>query len=307
LPCASVALGLPLPVIAGCALLAGIGSSVALVFSDTVTQQQVPAGALARVATFQLFGSYSLGPLAFALAGPVAGVVGAAPILLFGAGCAVLSAVAVLAVPAVRAMPFARIGGMGQPTLHTERLTLVPLADEHLEFEVELDADPEVMRYLTSGGRSRAQVEQAHRRRMTRSQGMPGLGMWLGFAEDKFVGLWMLQTPHGPDQPDVEGEADLGYRLLRSHWRQGYATEGSRELLRYGFEELGLDRIFAQTLTINAPSRATMAKLGLTFVRQFPSSEVGDEDAPLGVEEGEVEYEITRATWDQGRASRAIV
>ncbi len=37
---------------------------------------------------------------------------------------------------------------MNLQTLHTERLTLVPLADEHLEWEIELDADPEVMRFL---------------------------------------------------------------------------------------------------------------------------------------------------------------
>jgi len=40
---------------------------------------------------------------------------------------------------------------MPQPTLHTDRITLVPLADEHFEWEVELDSDPEVMRYLTGG------------------------------------------------------------------------------------------------------------------------------------------------------------
>jgi RimJ/RimL family protein N-acetyltransferase len=34
--------------------------------------------------------------------------------------------------------------------------------------------------------------------------------------------------------PQVPGEADLGYRLLRRHWRRGYATEGARELIRYG-------------------------------------------------------------------------
>ncbi|TDC28095.1 N-acetyltransferase, partial [Micromonospora sp. 15K316] len=37
---------------------------------------------------------------------------------------------------------------MSQATLHSARIRLVPLADEHLEHEVELDADPEVMRYL---------------------------------------------------------------------------------------------------------------------------------------------------------------
>jgi hypothetical protein len=41
---------------------------------------------------------------------------------------------------------------MPQQTLHTGRLTLVPLADEHLGWEVELDSDPEVMRYLSGSG-----------------------------------------------------------------------------------------------------------------------------------------------------------
>jgi len=38
---------------------------------------------------------------------------------------------------------------MAQPRLHTERLVLVPLAEEHLPFEIELDSEPEVMRYIT--------------------------------------------------------------------------------------------------------------------------------------------------------------
>ena len=45
---------------------------------------------------------------------------------------------------------------MPQPTLTTERITLLPLADEHLEWEVELDSDPEVMRYLIGRAASRA-------------------------------------------------------------------------------------------------------------------------------------------------------
>ena len=45
---------------------------------------------------------------------------------------------------------------MPQQTLHTERLALVPLADEHLEWEIELDSDPEVMRFLSGRRLSRS-------------------------------------------------------------------------------------------------------------------------------------------------------
>jgi RimJ/RimL family protein N-acetyltransferase len=109
---------------------------------------------------------------------------------------------------------------MGQPTLRTERLVLVPLADEHLEFEVELDADPEVMRYIVGRAASRGEVEAAHGRRLAVAGEVSGLGYWVGFADGGFVGWWILRPPHGPDQPSVPGEADLGYRILRRHWRR---------------------------------------------------------------------------------------
>ena len=185
---------------------------------------------------------------------------------------------------------------MAQPTLHTERLRLVPLADEHLDFEIELDSDPEAMRYITGRALSPEEVKLAHRRRLAAAAEVPGLGFWAGVAADDFVGWWILQPPHGPDQPRVAGEADLGYRMLRRHWRRGYASEGARELIRYGFEDVSLDRIFAQTMAVNAASRATMAAVGLTFARAFVSDEPYDDLVP-DADQGEVEYEITRTTW----------
>jgi RimJ/RimL family protein N-acetyltransferase len=104
---------------------------------------------------------------------------------------------------------------MAQPRLHTERLVLVPLAEEHLPFEIELDSEPEVMRYITGRALSPVEVEQAHRRRLAAANQVPGLGFWAGFADDDFVGWWILRPPNGPDQLRVAGEADLGYRLLR--------------------------------------------------------------------------------------------
>jgi RimJ/RimL family protein N-acetyltransferase len=190
---------------------------------------------------------------------------------------------------------------MAQLKLHTERLSLVPLADEHLPFEIELDSDPEVMRYITGRASSPEEVKRAHRRRLAAADDVPGLGFWAGFADDEFVGWWILQPPNGPDQPRIAGEADLGYRLLRRNWRRGYASEGARELIRYGFKDVGLNRIFAQTMAVNAASRATMVALGMTFTRAFVSGDPYDDLVP-GAEAGEVEYEITRTAW-QHRSS----
>ena len=185
---------------------------------------------------------------------------------------------------------------MPQQTLHTARLTLVPLADEHLDWEVELDSDPEVMRYLSGRASTREEVEAGHARRMTAAHKVDGLGFWIGLVDDEFVGWWTLQPAHGPDQPDDPGVADLGYRLLQRQWGKGLASEGARELVGYGFDEVGLDRIIAQTLSVNARSRAAMERIGLTYVRTFPSSMT----APVeGIAEGEVEYELTREQWER--------
>jgi RimJ/RimL family protein N-acetyltransferase len=163
---------------------------------------------------------------------------------------------------------------------------------------VEIDSDPEVLRYLYRQPRTSTQVEHSHRRRISVAQEVPGLGFWVGFVKGEFVGWWGLQPPNGPDQPKVPGDADLGYRLLRRWWRQGLATDGARELLRYGFEDLGLSRIFAQTMAVNEGSRAVMSSIGMTYVRRFS----GDFDEPLpGSTEGEVEYAISSRQWQPSR------
>lgn len=193
---------------------------------------------------------------------------------------------------------------MTQPTLHTGRLELVPLGDAHLELEIALDADPDVMRYLTGRALSRAEAERAHQRRVAVAREIPGLGFWAGFVAQEFVGWWILQPPHGPDQPKVAGEADLGYRLARRHWRRGYASEGARELIRYGFGGLGLNRIFAQTMAANTAARAAMKAAGLSYIRTFISGPYGE--LVPGADQGEVEYEITRSTWQRNRGDPGV-
>lgn len=160
---------------------------------------------------------------------------------------------------------------MPQPVIRTERLLLVPLADEHLEWEVELDSDPEVLRYLFGRARSRDEVTEYHGRRMADGRKVDGLGFWAAFGHGgrpaegpgDFVGLMMLPPAHGPDQPDDPTVAELGYRLLRRHWRQGLASEASRALLRHAFETVGQRKVIAQTMTVNAGSRGVMAAVGM--------------------------------------------
>ncbi|RKN48599.1 GNAT family N-acetyltransferase [Micromonospora endolithica] len=207
---------------------------------------------------------------------------------------------------------------MPAPTLRTDRLLLVPLADRHLDLEIQLDSDPEVLRYLFGRARSADEVVAAHEQRMKLSGMVDGLGYWMAFGTDggapgstppatedegEFVGLMMLPPAHGPDQPDDPAVADLGYRMIRRHWRKGLASEASRALLRHAFDTVGQRRVIAQTMAVNTGSRRVMETVGMRYVRTwFPSW-----DDPLpGTEQGEVEYEMTREMWRAYRAPRPL-
>ncbi|MGH3351681.1 MAG: GNAT family N-acetyltransferase [Nocardioides sp.] len=186
---------------------------------------------------------------------------------------------------------------MPQAHLHTERLELVPLSEEHLPFLIDLNSDPVVLRYLfTRALRAEETEEQVHRWiRTAKERGTEG--KWIGCAAGEPIALFMLEAPGKPPQAGV---GELGYRIPQRSWRKGFAKEGSRELIRHAFEDLHLDRVMAQTMTVNEASRATMASVGMSFVRTFHESF----KEPLAEHaEGEVEYEITRETWSRAELS----
>jgi RimJ/RimL family protein N-acetyltransferase len=199
---------------------------------------------------------------------------------------------------------------MPQPVLTTERLVLEPLAPEHLELQLRLDLDPEVMRYVGGPARAEAEVERAHARRLAQAGRRDGLGHWMAFRaptgtgeevpgrEDRFVGLVMMPPAHGPDQPDDPGVADLGYRLARAAWGHGYGREAAGRLLEHAFATVGLDRVIAQTRSDNVGSRRLLEAVGMRYVRTFRSLDDHGDGPP------DVEYELTRGTWTAGAAGR---
>ena len=183
---------------------------------------------------------------------------------------------------------------MTQAVLRTDRLLLEPLSDAHLEFEVALDGDREVMRHLEPRPRTREEVLARHPQRLEVARRAPGLGFWVGSVDGEPVGWWLLDVPERPDQGPADGQAELGYRLLPRWWRRGLATEGARELVRHAFADLGLHRVFAETMAVNTGSRAVMAAVGLVHLRTFHL----EWETPLaGAEHGEVEYALTREEW----------
>ena len=179
--------------------------------------------------------------------------------------------------------------------LETPRLRLRRFGPADLDRLVELDSDPEVMRYITYGvptSRERYESEILPRW-LALYETAPLLGYWAAELHDggEFVGWFHLR----PDRFDA-GEQELGYRLRRPAWGQGYATEGGRALVALGFERVGAAKISARTLRANRGSRRVMEKCGLAYECDF----VYPEDVLAGRSEGEraaVKYSITRSAW----------
>lgn len=62
---------------------------------------------------------------------------------------------------------------------------------------------------------------------------------------------------------DGRGEGDLGFIFSKDVWSKGYATEAARAMVRAGFEQLGLTRIFSTCDVANAASGRVLKKAGL--------------------------------------------
>jgi RimJ/RimL family protein N-acetyltransferase len=179
--------------------------------------------------------------------------------------------------------------------LETARLRLRRFVLADLDRLVELDSDPEVMRYITYGvptPRERYEFEILPRW-LAFYDAAPLLGYWAAELKGsgEFIGWFHLR----PDRFDA-GELELGYRLRRSAWGQGYAAEGGRALVTHGFECAGAGKVSARTLGANLRSRRVMEKCGLAYERDF----VYPEDILAGRSEAEraaVKYSVTKSCW----------
>jgi RimJ/RimL family protein N-acetyltransferase len=193
-------------------------------------------------------------------------------------------------------------GQVVQVFLETERLVLRRFTVADAGDLVSLDADPDVMRFVTGGvPTSREEIENEFLPAfLGYYQRYEGFGFWA--AIEKATGEFLGWFHFRPRQDASPGEVELGYRLRKSAWGQGYATEGSRALIREGFTEYGVRRVTAETMVVNQASRRVMEKAGLKLVRTFHQPWPHPID---GDEFGDVEYALDKADWQQQAAGTA--
>ena len=189
-----------------------------------------------------------------------------------------------------------------QVFLETQRLVLRRFTMADVDNLVSLDADPGVMHFITGGiPTARAEIEnEVLPEFLGYYERFEGYGFWA--AIEKLTGQFLGWFHFRPREGASPGEAELGYRLRKSAWGKGYATEGSRALIATGFTQFGVQRVVAEAMAVNLASRRVMEKAGLTLVRTFhqpwPYPIEGDE-------QGDVEYALTKADWEQqDRAGR---
>ena len=180
--------------------------------------------------------------------------------------------------------------------LRTERLLLRQWRDSDREPFAELNADPETMRYFPAT--------------MTREQSdsfVERIGE--GFAERGF-GLWAVEVPGvtpfagfvGLSVPRFETDftpcVEVGWRLAADVWGRGYASEGARAAVGYGFGEAGLDEIVSFTVPENRRSRSVMERIGM---QRDPAEDFDHPLLPPGHRlQRHVLYRLGRERWLAG-------
>lgn len=170
--------------------------------------------------------------------------------------------------------------------LRTPNLLLRPCSSDDRDDFINLERDPDVMRFLNGGPVDHEAIDT---RNMTflMPRGEESF-VWTARRETsgKFVGWFCLY-------PVDRRVAEVGYRLRSEDWGQGFATEGARALVAWAFSFAGYSKVVASTLAINYGSRRVMEKIGMRHFRTDPA----DLDFIPGAEHGEVWYEIERTIW----------
>jgi RimJ/RimL family protein N-acetyltransferase len=183
--------------------------------------------------------------------------------------------------------------------VETSRLILRRWQPADREPWAAMNADPDVMRYFPQP-LDRAGSDAL----IDRLDGMfdkYGYGFWAVEvrATAEFAGSigLALQDYPAPFTPATE----VGWRLARTAWGHGYATEGARASLRFAFQTCQLDDVISTTAVPNEPSQAVMRRLGMT---RDPAEDFDHPRVPAGPLRRHVLYRQSRQRYQSLHSSQ---
>ena len=153
--------------------------------------------------------------------------------------------------------------------LATARLRLEPFDLSHLDGLHEMNADPEVMRYLSGRPETREETIAAIERVQARWREC-GYSWWsfLDRASGQVVGAGCIQNLRRTNTPvpDRTCPLEIGWRLRRDRWHQGLASEAAVAMAGFAFGTLAAPELYAVCDPDNAASTAVMRRLGMDDV-----------------------------------------
>jgi len=176
--------------------------------------------------------------------------------------------------------------------LRTDRLILRQWKKEDFPLFAKINADPVVMEYYPNILREDESNAMANKLEALISERSWGFWAVETIKEHKFVGFVGLHKPtyELPVTPCVE----VGWRLGREYWRNGYATEAAEASLNFAFEELGLNEVYSFTPISNKKSWSVMRRLNMEDTGNNFEHPMIPENHPL---REHVLYKITKTQW----------
>ncbi len=151
--------------------------------------------------------------------------------------------------------------------IETKRLLLRKFTTADAPLIYRLNADPEVTRYTLDPVRDIEHAQEVLEKSILPQYTLYNHGRWAVHIKSDyenmdtgFIGWCGLKF-----RPELN-ETDLGYRFIKSSWGKGYATEAAYASLKYGFYNIGLQRIVGRALPENTASIRVLEKCGMTYV-----------------------------------------
>ena len=170
-----------------------------------------------------------------------------------------------------------RASSMAETFIETGRLRLRTWRDEDRAPFAAMNADSAVMRFfpsILSKGESDAMVDRIAGRIETLGYGLFAVERR---ADGTFLGFTGFST--APARTPVEGEVEIGWRLAKSSWRQGFAYEAASACMEWFWRATDFPRFVSFTARTNEPSWRLMRKLGLVH---RPDLDFDHPDVPPG-------------------------
>jgi ribosomal-protein-alanine N-acetyltransferase len=156
------------------------------------------------------------------------------------------------------------------PEIETSRLRFRLLSPADLESLQLILSDPEVMKYLGAEPGTTVSIEETKviLEKMIDFWSRHGFGRWgvVNKEDDKLIGLCGFRL--------LDSIPELFYLFAKANWGKGLATEAAKAVVRFGFEELGFERIMAATRHANIGSIKVLTKIGMRYEKEMTHSGV---------------------------------